>query len=1348
MIRFMKQLLVLLLSILVIGTTNAGNVSEKEALKKAQHFMQGKQFKAANSSRVKHRSASNDAFYVFNSEDNDGFVIVSSDDRTPDILGYSMHGKLDIDNLPCNVSWLLNCYKQVLDSLAMMPDSDLGRKANRRSPSSPKAEIEPLITTHWGQGAPYNNQCPEYNSQKCLTGCVATAMAQIINYHHWPQGNTSTVDSYTTSSLGIEVPQLGATSFNWNNMTDDEVAKLMRYCGQAVHMDYTLGASGAIDPSDAFINVFGYSKSTKRWGGKKFSATELEDLVYKELTDGRPVFYTGSNSSGGHAFVVDGYNDGCFHINWGWNGDQDGYFILTGLTEDVMPYPFSYNTELTIGIQPQAQSAELSPVIADLCNFIPRSAYRNNSSESFIQQLSFSSNLLSDFDGTTYQIGYGLYNENGSLVKVLGYETATFPLSQSYHLYMTWGADVPIGDYLIIPIYRHNESEDWKKDEGTNTYHIIAHVNEKNITFDIPREDDNGGYYEYGVYDINGITYKLYEEYTNKWAMVLPYQITGKYSGNIVIPNKVEAESKTFIVLGGEFSPFDGCDGLLSITSSAEAGIDIYNCPNLAEVTLLQGNSVQIGNCNLLENLVFPITMDYAGIQNCAKLKTIRFNCKAIDLRRQSLIHWDSNSLPLLTDIYFTTPYPPGFSQDEGTAIESNNNVTIHVPQGSRDRYLAAGSAWKNWNIQADEPATEFITWGYCHNDAISSHGMAFGSADNDTEIAMKVPAEELNVYKGSKITHIQVYSPGRSINDHGYEDFEYVFITKQGTDYLVKQAFNVMRGTWNTIELETPYTITGEELYVGIGRHGQIGARFSNDDDTFVLTWLRAMGNDNNAEAHIGEWVYGCPKDLAHPLPLRFAIGGDNVPEGVAIGELKVTSGSNPVRRRSPGDTTIQGLIRNRSKQTVTSYSVAYSVDGGAAQTKGFVTDLAPNETETIEITLNGISTGEHTIKMDVVEVNSGANVLSNQNSPSMIVNEGAQLEYVNVSISSIGKLAYSSRYALDFSDVEGLKAYTVTGYDNDSKTIWMTRVNNAPAETGVMLKGDEGTYEIPIKATSTSAYKNYLKAIVDGGTVNQTEGDLTNYYLAGSGDNGPGLYQVDGSVNLGANRSYLQLPTTLSTTGSIGTEDITISSIGRLAYSSNNSLDFTSVTGLKAYAVTGYNKATGTIWLSRVNKVPAQTGVYLKGDPGNYTVPTLPLSGCYSNMLKSCVTSSTIYPNEGDLINYYLAGSGTNGPGFYPVEGSVTLSNNRSYLQIPTTVGISTRSADINWPTYDNVNIDAQVEAMPLYGIKENGATGIVKIKNDTMSEEVFYNLNGQKTYSPSKGVYIKNNKKVIVW
>lgn len=1348
MIKFMKKLFLLLLSILVTGTMNAGKVSEQEAYKKAQHILQGKQLKTTRLNRAKQISGFDEAFYVFNAENNGGFVIVSSDDRTPDILGYSMHGEFNIDNMPCNVSWLLNCYKQVLDSLALVPDD--GKKVRRRSPSPSKPEIEPLIITHWGQGAPYNDQCPEYDNQKCLTGCVATAMAQIINYHKWPQGNTSTINSYTTSSLGINVPELAATSFNWNNMTDDEIAKLMRYCGQAVRMDYTTNASGSSRPEEAFINVFGYSKSTHGWGGKKFSSEELENLVYNELNDSRPVFYTGRNSGGGHAFVVDGYNNGLFHINWGWNGDEDGYFVLTGLTEDVTPYPFSYDTELTIGIQPKAQSAETSPVIAESCNFIPRSAYRNNSSESFIQQLSFSSNLCSDFDGTTYQIGFGLYNENGSLVKVLGSETSTVPLphNDTYIHYMTWGADVAVGDYLIIPIYRHNESEEWKKDEGINTYHIIAHVHEKYITFDLPRSDDNGGYTEYGVYDINGITYKLFSEYSNNWADILPYQITGKYSGNIVIPNKVEAEGKTFIVERGEFNPFVECDELLTITSSVEKDIDIYNCPNLTGVTLLQGNSIRIKNCDLLEDVTFPSTMNSPFIDHCSNLKTIRFKCEALDLIRQDLIHWDSGSLPQLTDIYFSTPYPPGFEQDQGTEITSNNNVTIHVPAGCRTRYLVPESAWKNWNIADDEPTVPFVTWGYCPSDAISNSGMLFGSADNDTEIAMKVPSEELNIYKGSKITHIQVYSPGRSINDFGAEDYEYVFITKQGTDYLVKQPFNVMRGAWNTIELDNPYTITGEELFVGIGRHGKVGINFAKDNERFVLTWLRAMGNDANPEAHIGEWMYGCPKDLAHPLPLRFGINGTNMPEGLAIGELKVTNGSSPARRRSIGDTTIQGLVRNRSKETVSSYTVAYSVDGGATQTQDFATALAPNETETIEITLNGISSGEHTISMDVNNVNGGANELSNQNSPSMIVNNGQQVEYVNVAISSIGKLAYSSPYALDFSDVVGLKAYTITGYDHDNQMIWMTRINNAPAGSGVMLKGAEGTYEIPVRATSLSSYKNYMKAIVEGGTVNQTEGDLTNYYLAGSGTNGPGLYQVDGSVILGANRSYLQLPTTLSSSGSVGTENITISSIGKLCYSSNNGLDFTNVAGLKAYTVTGYNQATGTIWLSRVNKVPALTGIYLKGDPGNYTVPTLSLSGCYSNMLKPCIVSSAISGNEGDLINYYLAGSGTNGPGFYPVEGSVTLGNNRSYLQIPTTVGTCTRAAEISVPAVDNFNVESLVESMPLFGIQGNGTTKIEMIKDDTTSEEVFYNLSGQRTHSPSKGFYIRNGKKVIVF
>ena len=100
-------------------------------------------------------------------------------------------------------------------------------------------------------------------------------------------------------------------------------------------------------------------------------------------------------------------------------------------------------------------------------------------------------------------------------------------------------------------------------------------------------------------------------------------------------------------------------------------------------------------------------------------------------------------------------------------------------------------------------------------------------------EFAMRIVPEDLSAYKGAKITHIQIFSPSRAVNDWGYENYEYVFITKRGTDYLTKQPFDVIRGAWNTVKLNDPYTITGDELFVGVGRHGQIGATYS--DMTFV---------------------------------------------------------------------------------------------------------------------------------------------------------------------------------------------------------------------------------------------------------------------------------------------------------------------------------------------------------------------------------------------------------------------------------------------------------------------------------------------------------------------------------
>lgn len=962
----------------------AGQITKQEALQKAKRFMPGKQFKEPGKALARIDShVKSDAFYIFNAENNEGFVIVSGSDRTTEILGYSDHGELNIDKAPCNVKWLLECYQQVLDSLAQEADVKSTPKAKTRGNSSSRAAIEPLITTHWGQFAPYNSMCPEVDGQKCITGCVATAMAQIINYHKWPQGNTSAIDAYTTTNSNcISMPQLQPTSFDWNNMTNDEIARLMLYCGQSVKMNYSIEESGAGRPDEAFLNIFGYSKSLSIWGGKKFTPEHWENQIYNELASNRPVYYAGHSSTlGGHSFVVDGYKDGLFHINWGWDGDEDGFFLITGLTEDVMPFPYGIETEACLGLEPPAHDVTSSKVITKLCHFDTRSLYRANSSESFIPQAHFSSNLFCDFDGVTFYIGYGLFNDDG-LVKVLGQEQKTFPFNESYHLYLNIGSDIPQGTYRIMPIFRHNESESWMIDVSAEQHHIIAHVSETSLIFEDPVDDENGGYVEYGVQTIDGVTYKLFTEFTNNWAHVLPYQITGKYSGSINIPNKVKFDGKVFVVDRGEFDPFNGCDGLVSIVSEVENGIDISNCQSLTNVELKQGNSYIIDNCPLLEHIEFPITTDHPIIRNCASLKTIKVNSLALSYNHLGGFDWTDISLPSLTDVYFPSQYPPVIESNE--EVPNNTHATIHVPQGSLNRYQE--SLWKKWIIIDDLPAAPFVTWGYCHSDAVSSYGMSSGMGDNDAEYGMYVPAEEMTAYIGSQITHIQVYSPSRSINDYGYENYEYVFITKPGTDYLVKQPFETIRGAWNTVKLDEPYTITGDPLYVGVGRHSKIGIKFA--DDTYVLnaSWQRPMGNDNSdieGTFAPGQWVLPCPIDQAHPLPLRFAIEGESVPEGVVIRDMKLMESEDPTAsartRGTDSGVKIQGTIRNRSLETITSYKVEWTIDGSEKGSQTFETEILPNACEFITINLpEKIREGHHEVTFDVTSINNGVNNLS----------------------------------------------------------------------------------------------------------------------------------------------------------------------------------------------------------------------------------------------------------------------------------------------------------------------------------------------------------------------------------
>ena len=292
--------------------------------------------------------------YVFSS--GRGFMIAPADDVAQPLLAYADEGTFDMDANP-TMSWWLSTYADQIDAAK-------GRKAKTITRSE-RDPIAPLLTTKWDQGTPYNNQCPQVNSRRCVTGCVATAMAQVMNYHQWPKtGTGSSTYGWRTNNLSFNY---GATTFDWDAMANvktaegaEAVSTLMLACGVSVMMDYGTSSSGAVSSKigPALVKYFGYDKGVWMPMRDYYPLDQWEGMIYDELAAGRPVLYSGQGSEGGHQFVCDGYStDGFFHINWGWSGSCDGYFQLSALDPnstgtDSTVSGFNLSQMAVLGMQP------------------------------------------------------------------------------------------------------------------------------------------------------------------------------------------------------------------------------------------------------------------------------------------------------------------------------------------------------------------------------------------------------------------------------------------------------------------------------------------------------------------------------------------------------------------------------------------------------------------------------------------------------------------------------------------------------------------------------------------------------------------------------------------------------------------------------------------------------------------------------------------------------------------------------------------------------------------------------------------------------------------------------------
>lgn len=289
----------------------------------------------------------NGYYYIFNVGEDRGFVIIAGDDRVRPVLGYSFEGRFQTDDLPSNIRGWMDNYKDQIKSL-----SAPGTVSLTKGYLTPVASVvvEPLLgNIKWDQDAPYNDLCPEVSSRRTVTGCVATAMAQIMKYHCWPVHGTG-FNQYKTNTHRLSCSaDFENTVYDWGNMLDQyragnytevqaaAVATLMYHCGVAADMDYNLSENGgsgstSIDGARALFLNFGYDQGLQIYYRDYCPEGEWVNLLKKEIDEGRPVFYTGSGTRGGHAFVCDGYTrDDMFHFNWGWSGSCDGYYEVNRL---------------------------------------------------------------------------------------------------------------------------------------------------------------------------------------------------------------------------------------------------------------------------------------------------------------------------------------------------------------------------------------------------------------------------------------------------------------------------------------------------------------------------------------------------------------------------------------------------------------------------------------------------------------------------------------------------------------------------------------------------------------------------------------------------------------------------------------------------------------------------------------------------------------------------------------------------------------------------------------------------------------------------------------------------------
>ena len=666
-------------------------------------------------------------YYVFNATDGNGFVIVSGDDRAPRILGYSTQGEFEGANMPPQLNALLTSYSERLDNLPDMPHASWSNVLSRSQ------ENEVLLpTANWGQGYPYNTDCPVIDGESTLTGCVATAMAIVMKYHNWPE-------SYDWAAMPMNTEE---DPINFENGNDiPALAKIMRDAGEAVFMNYGVEESGAYLDwiGHRLQSVFHYSPDCQYIGGDHFDKGEWELMLKGNLDKGNPVIYDGYGSGGHHAFVLDGYNSSnMYHVNWGWNGMDNGYYALDVL-EPMEGWGFSEYNGMIMNIEPDHNLSDYSECFTDYgylwaVGANRQAAVMNVSVENVKKGEPFHlfNSALTVTPGFKGQIGVAVVDSDNNIKEVLrtvycttfdpGTDTASpqCVTMRFYNLIPT--CDIAPTDRLQF-VSKHDNDDNYKFILGTMEW-----PSSKSVTGNKPELSTV-------VFNIaEGAKCSYIIEESDLPYMELPTGITEvpTYVGASfsIFPQKENPDSENPLHLAIHGNLFGGNDEYW--TGHDPSGYPLMVYGEKYEVNLsmldLKDEAVHLDEAGTLQDKLANVdglnvgSLTISGKMNALDFWYIRDNCLSIqsldlkDVEIEEVTAGDGKDVPDdMTHPANTIPYralpglvnlenlilPETLTAIEGFSLMSMKLTSISIPVGVKT--IGRDAFWNNGNLQAVE---------------------------------------------------------------------------------------------------------------------------------------------------------------------------------------------------------------------------------------------------------------------------------------------------------------------------------------------------------------------------------------------------------------------------------------------------------------------------------------------------------------------------------------------------------------------------------------------------------------------------------------------------------------------